>query len=181
MFKKVKIGAVVLGMLALMAGLFFWMIPSSDAKRFWMADGLVSDGSSGQSRYIDAIHSGNSNLAHGDYAMLLDGGTSDFALFVYNSGGTSFNSVTSGTSRPFTVVPRDDPATGFWREVWVSSVSGYVPSGSTIYFGSGATAPSIWAVDNVGLSSVSAYICSADGAIGAQKCADFGSIIDLVQ
>ena len=132
MIKKMKYGAVVLGILAMVGGLFFLMIPSSDAKRFWMADGYLSDGTSGQSRYLDAINSGNSNLAHGDYAIFLDGAVSEFSTFLYNSGATGGNAT---AFHPYTVVPYDDPSTGLWTEVYVTSVSGYVKSGSTLYFG----------------------------------------------
>ena len=107
-------GAFILAVIGMVAFPLFG--GKIEAKKLWLADGLVGDGTSGQSRYLDQIDStaGVSNLVNGDYAMYFNSGESCFQMFLYVSGITATHNV---TTHPYVVVPFDDPTTGVWYEM----------------------------------------------------------------
>jgi len=106
--------------LMILAFCVFGILSTADAKRWWMVDGFISDATTATSRYVTAIHSGNSNLQTGDYAIFYDqdgaeSGVTPVYFLVYSntSGVTGTN---NSSTHPYTFVPDNDPASGLWKE-----------------------------------------------------------------
>ncbi|MBW1778612.1 MAG: hypothetical protein JRJ54_13615 [Deltaproteobacteria bacterium] len=100
-----------------------------------MVDGFVSDGTTGTSRYITAIDSGNSNLQTGDYAIFYDqssfaSGVTPVYFLVYN-GQSGVTGTNNSSTHPFTFVPDDNPASGLWSE---ARLGFQYDSGASNYF-----------------------------------------------
>lgn len=84
----------------------------------WVCDGATG----GAVGSLDSINSGASNLQNGDFAMVVDSGTSEVTFYVYDSGvSTAENTAT----HPYKVMPDNQPDNGTWYEL--SGVSAWGP------------------------------------------------------
>lgn len=84
--------------------------------KLWLCDALTG----GTATSLDGIHSGNSDVPNGAFAMIIPAisGVSYIQFFRFNSGATETENT---TTHPYQVVPDNLPEYGVWEEV--SSVS----------------------------------------------------------
>jgi len=103
---------IVLIFVVAVAALSFAPAHAAVVYKLWLCDALQGN----TSVSMDGIHSGNSDLPDGAFAIVIPdvSGVSYVQFFRYDSGTTKDDNV---TTHPYQVAPADDPANGVWEEV----------------------------------------------------------------